>query len=437
MPAPHRAAIIASPASLVFAGQPGRPPGCVCVLGSARGGTSMIAQMLVRLGVFMGDGLDPSTGEDPAFLRHQGDRALFQDPARAAGRAAYLAHARAVAAGRTRSGRLWGFKDPLASHYLGDMLDVLPQPALVVVLRDAAAIGQREVLSREEASATLIGHALAAAAQQLDLLQALERWRRPALVVSYERALRAPRQLAQMLADFAGLPASPEYLDWASDFVMADRGSGEVQTLPDGAYRAAQLGRGPELHMLLRESVEFAAQPECDHGMDDDALIRAATDALHRGAAPEARMLGFALLRRHGQGHAGLGDGLLGAIAGPATGGPAAAVLPDHACYALYLIGLANIHARAGHEALAYLRAAEAAMRARLLLRGHEESWISLTNYWPALYHLAWVARWLKRDDLLAEVLACFARAGSDPIAARLGDCGRDSHAARAVAELT
>jgi hypothetical protein len=160
-----RAQFIASPATSLFGAARG-PVGTVCLLGLPRGGTSMLAWMVAQLGIFMGESIHPSTGEDAAFLSHEGDRAIFTEPAQAPRRAAFMTGLAATIAARNAAHDVWGWKDPLAPYYLTEIAGQLRQPRLIIVARDLAAIAQREALEEPWLDANaLLGHALHANGQ--------------------------------------------------------------------------------------------------------------------------------------------------------------------------------------------------------------------------------------------------------------------------------
>lgn len=216
----------------------------------------MVAGLLHRLGVFMGDNRDPSTGEDRDFLRHAGDRALFTSANCADARADYVRDITALIKRRSDNHVLWGWKDPLASFYLPDIISTLAGPRIILVVRDIAAIAQREHLHEFSAAADVFtNYAINATSAYQDMFHFVRAQGLPTLVISYERCLRAPREIAHFLADFVGITADDRVPDWAANYIQPDRGSGDAIAPENTEFRAGLLGRSRETRILLRESV--------------------------------------------------------------------------------------------------------------------------------------------------------------------------------------
>ena len=153
--------------------------------GVARGGTSAVAGTLQRLGVFMGDDL-PNNYEDRRF-----------GPGQSA------AQMRATITDRNTAHRVWGWKFPAAANYLEALHNSLRNPYLIVVFRDAAATMKAHVRWHNRD----IQHAAhEVLMQQQKNWYLLERWRVPTLLISYEKALLAPRLFATELAQLTGQP---------------------------------------------------------------------------------------------------------------------------------------------------------------------------------------------------------------------------------------
>lgn len=172
-------------------------PRTLIVLGAARGGTSMIAQMLHDLGVFVGEGLG-STFQDAALSEIS--RALFD-------RRIDIGHPaiEQVLRSRDRQFAVWGWKFP--ERFFPELYDRARNPHVVAVFRDPVAIATRESLSG--------GYNLQAsferASQQLSALHAFVlATPHPCLAVSYERGLAKKAELVDALAAFAGIDAAPD-----------------------------------------------------------------------------------------------------------------------------------------------------------------------------------------------------------------------------------
>lgn len=204
----------------------GLPHKTVIVLGAPRGGTSMVAGTLSRLGVFMGapEGLSPFyENAELGTCAKAGDRA-------GAGR---------VIARFDQTHTHWGIKVLPKSWRFWLRKGLFREPVYVVVFRDPLAVAKRRLVSKDKALVRQLGQeatgAAAASSEQLvgkyllrELLKASFMnarllaflWfnRRPALVVSYEKAVTRPEDFVRGVAEFVGL-GEPGRIDDAVAFV--------------------------------------------------------------------------------------------------------------------------------------------------------------------------------------------------------------------------
>ena len=147
----------------------------------------MVAAALHALGIDMGEAIAPLY-EDRSLseLIDTRDR---------------TAAARMVAE-RDRTHAIWGFKHPSGAMLLSNRWRrIFREPVYVVVFRDPLAVANRRAVSRER---DLFREVSVALKQYAAILSALKRCRRPALLVSYEKALIGPDQFASQLASFLG-----------------------------------------------------------------------------------------------------------------------------------------------------------------------------------------------------------------------------------------
>lgn len=176
----------------VFAGDapPSGPRTVVCV-GTARGGTSMVAGAILGLGVPMGEGLAGNL-EDPEFNldRHDGSTAEFLDDARKVILARNAAHS------------IWGWKFPHAVRYLDRLIDDLRAPYLVCVFRDPIPLALRS-RKTDDLAANFVTDRLRMQVRNSEMIEHLGV---PCLMVSYEKASAHPLVFVEELADFLNLP---------------------------------------------------------------------------------------------------------------------------------------------------------------------------------------------------------------------------------------
>ena len=163
-----------------------KPASAFVVLGTPRGGTTMVSKMLIAAGIFMGERM-PVTAEDPLFARIL----MELDPD--------VAAFRGLIARRQKEGRRWGFKAPFRHHWR--LLQSIPDCRFVVVFRDAMAVASRANMATGIDLMTKLGATLAG---QREITSFLAFTNRPAFVFSYEKMVTAPDPILSALAPFLG-----------------------------------------------------------------------------------------------------------------------------------------------------------------------------------------------------------------------------------------
>jgi hypothetical protein len=163
----------------------------VVILGVPRGGTTMVAGVAQRCGLFIGDNLLGNL-EDQRFVR------------------ADAAELEATVLGCNEMRKVWGWKYPRAADYLSELLPKLRNPRLVMVWRDPVAAASRSI-SRGDPVALALKRMTAIQNKNLRLVQEASC---PILHVSYERAIREPLPFIEALVEFIGgkLPAEMQEL---------------------------------------------------------------------------------------------------------------------------------------------------------------------------------------------------------------------------------
>lgn len=188
------------------------PAKTVVVLGAPRGGTSMVAGALSKLGVFMG-----VPDKLPPFFENAELGVCAKARDRGAARSTILRY--------DADHAIWGIKVLPKSWRFWLVRPMFRQPVYVVVLRDVLAIAKRRATSMDK---TLLAQRLKATGGQyaasmvhdrdamlrqmfwaamfnLRLLAFMYFSRRPMLVVSYEKALLRPQDFVDGLAGFLGI----------------------------------------------------------------------------------------------------------------------------------------------------------------------------------------------------------------------------------------
>ena len=166
----------------------------VVIFGVPRGGTTMVAGVAEKTGLNIGEALGHNL-EDADF-----DRTTAE-------------HMQAAIAERNSRLPVWGWKYPSASTYLAGLIPFLRNPRFVVVWRDplTAAIRSVEDVKRQglrhEAETRRAMQAVEAmVARQMNNVALLKQAGVPALLVSYEKAVRRPQEFIEQLAGFMSMP---------------------------------------------------------------------------------------------------------------------------------------------------------------------------------------------------------------------------------------
>lgn len=267
-----------------------------CVLGVARGGTSVVAGLLRQLGVSMGENLDSDNIEDLEFTAHRGMREIFHDPSSVEEKNAYLSHAKNLVDRRNSTCEMWGWKDPLANLYIGDLESELPNPHYVLIARDPCAIAFRELLVQDEPSEeNALIHVTNAAREYGVAANFLLGCARPVLLVSYERALQHPFEAARTLAEFVRGAEWVEGQDRAlrdlADYIRPERGSARLPPHSAGDGIAAQaFGAGvPDDPAAFLPRMRALAGITMEEAVSLDEAYPAAASLAQEGRLDEAR----------------------------------------------------------------------------------------------------------------------------------------------------
>ncbi|MGM0767987.1 MAG: hypothetical protein ACQEV6_08175 [Pseudomonadota bacterium] len=190
---------------LVIGGSQGKPQSTkrIVVVGTARGGTSMVAGALHHLGVFMGD-----MAVAPVFEDTRLSEAFEAGPVPNIG---------AIAEEYDRAHRCWGWKRPSAIKYL-DLVDhELNQPRYVFIFKDVFSIANRNSISMHT---EILSGIKSACAQYSEVANFLESRSPHALLVSYDKALSDPDGFVRALCQFADVEVSDEEKEAAVNFIQ-------------------------------------------------------------------------------------------------------------------------------------------------------------------------------------------------------------------------
>ena len=175
----------------------------IILFGNPRGGTTMIANVVRSMGVFLGDDL-PVNLEDSDF---NWDVLTRQNSTWS--KAEKLASIRESIGQRNSGYDIWGWKYPRIDAYFHDVESDLVNPMLICVFRDVVASTWRGVVRRNEPPLNSLRGAMAVQANNLNIV---EKSGLPALLISYEQAIADPLGLASSLSQFMSFNLSDEQL---------------------------------------------------------------------------------------------------------------------------------------------------------------------------------------------------------------------------------
>jgi hypothetical protein len=173
----------------------------VIVIGVERGGTSMVAGVLDKLGVYMGE-TDNAVYED-----HELAHCIKLND---------LGAAKRIIAQRNVKHPIWGFKKPTLKLLKQRWRGLFREPVYVVIFRDVIAVANRRAVSKGE-SITEVAPRIADNYQKIVRFMLSER--RPILLVSYEKALLYPELFVTRIKQFLGLPENAAIDEQAIEFI--------------------------------------------------------------------------------------------------------------------------------------------------------------------------------------------------------------------------
>lgn len=249
------------------------------VLGSPRGGTSMLAGLLRELGFFMGDRVDRYNHEDWAFLTDD------------------VEQIRATIAQRNEEHPVWGWKVPDSIHYLPEIAPDLRNPHYLVVFRNPIAVASSMQRYTEDLS---LQTALRRALEYFVRIEEfLAQRKAPVLLVSYEAAVADPKGLIEAIGQFVHQDFDAEEAEIASRFVGATGGYRTVRERREPARvnlkRVEAQPKGnwaPRSFSLTGINIDRKEDWWQSWNKDPQLLLDLSTDADH---LPKPLLLGFDL----------------------------------------------------------------------------------------------------------------------------------------------
>jgi len=193
------------------------------IVGSGRGGTTMVAGVATILGLDLNPS-GPGNLEDRSFVLVAQNR----NPAPGHGREQLGLTREGIIERLTNSVRLrnkaldvWGWKDPTASSYLRDIFSRLRNPHIIMVWRDPAAVANANLAAvggdPDQSFDTVLNN-------YMEYWRLIHELHCPTLMVSYERGRSKPSQLGAEMAEFLGMEMTPEKEATIKEFVSPTGG---------------------------------------------------------------------------------------------------------------------------------------------------------------------------------------------------------------------
>jgi hypothetical protein len=190
----------------------------IIVIGQERSGTSMIAGTLAKLGVYMGNTLS-NTYEDPeiSLCLKTGDRKK----------------ASAIIKERNQLYSTWGLKKPTGILLKRNWQKLFREPVYIIVFRDVFAIANRASIS---GGFDLFSGLYKALNRYHQIINFINRTKRPVLMVSYEKVLLNPGVFVQNLANFIGVD-NEEQIANAVEFIEPSPKSYHIASVVHQGWR--------------------------------------------------------------------------------------------------------------------------------------------------------------------------------------------------------
>jgi hypothetical protein len=187
---------------IAVVGTPKRERGPVVIIGTARGGTSMIAGALEKLGVFMGERSSPPVFEDMTISEVMESK--------------NFSIAKEIVKKYSESHSKWGWKRPSSIEYLDEVEKVFDSPAYIFIFKDIFSIAQRNAISMLSDLLPAMGRALSQYEMSLAFLRETNPY---AMLISYEKAVSYPEFVVSALIDFYELSPSEQQVNDAIAFI--------------------------------------------------------------------------------------------------------------------------------------------------------------------------------------------------------------------------
>ena len=174
----------------------------IIVIGAARGGTSMVAGSMDKLGIYMGDLAHAPVFEDMKLSNsfEKKDRSQITE----------------IRDEYSEKHRFWGWKRPSSINYLNQVHEALECPRYIFVYRDIMSIAKRNSISMLSDLLPSMKNALESYGKSIEFLNENKAY---VMMVSYEKALSNSSYFIDQLVKFCEIKPSPDQLQSALEFI--------------------------------------------------------------------------------------------------------------------------------------------------------------------------------------------------------------------------
>ncbi len=174
----------------------------VIVIGTGRGGTSIVAGVLNSLGVFMGD-----LACAPVFEDRKLADAYESKNAKLAMDIIYDYNTRFS---------IWGFKRPNSLFYLPKLIKYTRNPVFIIIFKDILSIGNRESISMQTG---LLDNMHVALKNYQNILSFIDKYQPKSMLVSAEKILENKVFFIEQVCDFLALQVTQDQILAAENFI--------------------------------------------------------------------------------------------------------------------------------------------------------------------------------------------------------------------------
>jgi len=224
----------------------------ILVVGTARGGTSLVAGVLAKLGVFMGEKATAPTFED-VLLSTQFEQNTIE---------AYPTVQRYMT-----DHKRWAWKRPSVINRLEDAHILLHAPRYIFIFRDPQSIARRNNISMLSEIIPALDRALDDYKSAIHFMAKMPIF---AMISSYDKAVLNPENFISEIIKFCDIDPTPSQIADAKNFITRDppnyldqsritKASGKLESVGDGRVsgwaRMAYTKKPAQVEIMLNDKI--------------------------------------------------------------------------------------------------------------------------------------------------------------------------------------